>query len=165
MMSKRYLLPVVFAGSLLAGPVQAQTVDISLQLPVIKSSQYKRPYVAVWVERKGERRALTTLAVWHEDEKWLKDIRRWWRKAGRYSADVDGVTGATRAPGTYKLSWNGKNSNGEALSGEFLICLEAVREHGNRTLIKQIVRLGDGAQTYTIAAGDELGPVTVKVGE
>lgn len=164
-MNKRYLLPVLLVSSMMATTVQAQTVDVELQLPAINSSQYKRPYVAVWVERKGERRALTTLAVWHEDKKWLKDIRRWWRNAGRYNADVDGVTGATRAPGTYKLSWDGKGRNGETLSGEFLLCLEAVREHGNRSLIKQKFRFGDGAQTYTIAAGDELGPVTVKVGE
>lgn len=164
-MRKQFLLPMLLAGSILAGGAQAQSVDVAFELPVIKSSQYKRPYVAVWIERKGERRALETLAVWHEDKKWLKDIRRWWRKAGRYNPDVDGVTGATRAPGAYTLSWDARDANGEALSGEFLLCLESVREHGNRTLIKQKLRLGDGAQTYTIAAGDELGPVSIKVGE
>lgn len=144
-----------------SGTVQAQTVTVELQLPVISSSQYKRPYVAVWVEKQGERRALSTLAVWYEDKKWLKDIRRWWRKAGRYDTDVDAVTGATRAPGTYTLDWQTENLP----QGDYLICLEAVREHGNRTLLKQLVTVGEGAKEYRIAAGDELGPVSIKVGE
>ena len=164
-MNLKLCAAMLLSGGLLIGNVQAQSVDVTLTLPAISSGQYKRPYVAVWVERKGERRALTTLAVWHEDKKWLKDIRRWWRKAGRYNSDVDGVTGATRAPGTYRLSWNGKDAAGIALSGDVLLCLESVREHGDRTLLKQVIHLGDGAQHYTLAAGEELGPISIQVGE
>lgn len=164
-MKKTSLLPALLLAAGLSNGVQAQNVSVELQLPTIGSGQYKRPYVAVWVEKKGERRALGTLAVWHEDKKWLKDMRRWWRKAGRYNPDVDGVTGATRPPGTYQLQWQAEDSQGQALSGDYLICLEAAREHGNRTLFKQVVTLGSGAQEYRIAAGDELGPVTIKVGE
>lgn len=164
MKSKVLLASLLLAGCL-SGGVQAQDVSIELELPAIGSGQYKRPYVAVWVEKSGERRALTTVAVWHEDKKWLKDIRRWWRKAGRYKPDVDGVTGATRPPGSYQLQWQAQGAEGQALSGEYLILLEASREHGNRTLLKQVVTLGSGAQEYRIPAGDELGPVTIKVGE
>ena len=164
-MKLKWALSALFGGWLMTVGVQAETVNVELQLPVIKSGQYKRPYVAVWVERQGDRRALSTLAIWYEDKKWLKDIRRWWRKAGRYDKGVDAVTGATRPPGSYRLSWDGKDNEGKALLGDFLLCLEAVREHGNRTLFKQKIRLGDKAQHYTIAAGKELGLVHIKVGD
>jgi len=164
-MKKTLLLPALMTGVLLTGTAQAAPVDIAFELPAVASSQYKRPYVAVWIEVPGERRAVRTLAVWHEDKKWLKDIRRWWRKAGRYGEQVDAVTGATRAPGEYRLRWDGLDDAGNTLSGEVLICLEAVREHGNRTLIKQKVHLDGGATTHNVKAGDELGPVRIQVGE
>ena len=50
---------------------------------------------------------VTTLALWYdldnpkdEGDKWLKDIRQWWRRVGRdVEVPIDGVTSATRAPG------------------------------------------------------------------
>lgn len=164
-MKKKILLPALLLAAFISAGAKAQNVNIELQLPEIGNGQYKRPYVAVWVEKKGERRALKTLAVWHEDKKWLKDIRRWWRKAGRYNPNMDGMTGATRPPGTYKLTWQAEDTDGKALTGDYLICLEASREHGNRTLFKQAITLGSGVQEYRIAAGAELGPVMINIGE
>ncbi|WP_028469067.1 DUF2271 domain-containing protein [Neptunomonas japonica] len=167
---KRIILLPLLVGCLSISTAQAEPVSVELQLPVIGSGQYKRPFVAVWVERKGERKALQTLALWYDDKKWLKDVRRWWRKAGRYeiakdSVSFDGVTAATRAPGKYTIKWDGRNKDGELLSGAHLIYMESVREHGNRTLLKQEVHLGDRPHQYEITAGTELGPVQIKVGE
>lgn len=162
---KKHLLASWLLTGLMAQPLMAQTVDIEFQLPTISSGQYKRPYAAVWVEKAGERQAVETLAIWYEDKKWLKDVRRWWRKAGRYDAATDAVTGATKPPGAYKLKWSAKDAEGNALSGEYLLCFEAVREHGNRTLLKQKIELGKGTQRYQLKAGDEIGPVTIVVGE
>ena len=164
---KKTALLVLSAALAMTPLAQAETTTIDLQLPTIGSGNYQRPYVAVWVERKGERRAVRTISVWYEDKKWLKDIRRWWRKAGRYAADLDGVTGATRAPGNYQLSWDGRDQVGQPLdAGKYTLYLEAVREHGNRTLLKQPITLGaDTSQTYQVDAGLELGAVTVRIGE
>ncbi|MGB0734015.1 MAG: DUF2271 domain-containing protein [Pontibacterium sp.] len=143
----------------------ADTVDIDVTLPEISTSQYKRPFLAVWVEAKGQREAQKTITVLFDDKKWLKDIRRWWRKGGRYNHDVDGVTGATKPPGVYRFTWDGRNQQGDKVpAGEYTLYVEAVREHGDRTLLKQRIVLGaDTAQTYEVKAGDEVGPVTIKV--
>jgi hypothetical protein len=167
---KHIILLPLLVGCLSINTAHAEPVTVELQLPVIGSGQYKRPFIAVWVEQEGERKALQTLALWYDDKKWLKDIRRWWRKAGRYemakeSVSFDGVTAATRAPGTYTIKWDGRDNNGDLLSGKHFIYMESVREHGNRTLLKQEVSLGDGPHQYEIAAGTELGPVQIKVGE
>lgn len=160
----KYLLTLFVSAALLSPIASAETVHIDMQLPALKSAQYKRPYVAVWLEQKGQRKAVHTVAVWHEDKKWLKDIRRWWRKAGRYGDVPDAVTGATRAPGQYQLTWDGKDTTGTELVGEYQLMLEASREHGDRTLLKQAILLGSGSQNYQIDAGTELGPVTIRIG-
>lgn len=164
--SKKQLKAISLVSALLCGGVQASEVTVAFHLPQLAVAKYQRPFVAVWVEQKGKRKALGTISVWYDDKKWLKDIRRWWRKAGRYDQNLDAVTGATKPPGHYVLKWDGKDNDGVQLEGEYTLYLEAVREHGNRTLLKQKVTLGKGkAQTYELDAGDELGPVNIQVGE
>ena len=165
MTRKNILQASFFVGVLLTGSAAAQTVSIDLVLPNIKGGMYQRPYTAVWLEKAGERRALSTIAVWHADKKWLKDLRRWWRKAGRYNAEVDGLSGATRPAGTYQLNWQAQDAKGQPLSGDYTLYLEAVREHGNRTLLKQKIHLGDGARSYRVSGGKELGVVNISLGK
>ena len=163
----KFIKSVAMVG-LLSGSalLHADQVSISFELPQISVAKYQRPFVAVWVEQKGQRKALDTVGVWYDDKKWLKDIRRWWRKAGRYDQELDGVTGATKPPGSYELIWDGKDKQGNEVSGEVTLYLEAVREHGNRTLLKQKINLGSGAkQSYELTAGDEIGPVRILVGD
>ncbi|WP_286238874.1 DUF2271 domain-containing protein [Neptuniibacter halophilus] len=164
---KRILNPALLVCCLLgAVPAVAQQVQIDFTLPQLQVAKYQRPFLAVWVERKGERRAVGTVSVWYDDKKWLKDIRRWWRKDGRYQSELDGVSGATRPPGDYQLIWHGEDQQGQALpDGEYTLYLEAVREHGDHTLLKQKFTLGQSAQTYRLDAGEELGPVVISVGE
>jgi len=166
-MMKRFLCCITLSVGLLNIPaVHAEEHKIQLEIPKLVTAKYQRPFVAVWVEQKGQRQAVKTISVWFDDKKWLKDIRRWWRKAGRYGQAVDGVTGASRAPGTHAVHWDGTDNQGKTLpAGEYTIYLEAVREHGDRTLLKQKVTLGAGVKTYQLDAGAELGPVSISIGE
>ena len=155
--------------SLIAQPLYAaeannpEALSITFSLPEIHTGQYQRPYTAVWVED-ASGKAVKTLAVWHGDKKWLKDLRRWWRKTGRYQeGDIDGATGATKGPGQYSLSWDGTDSTGQPVTeNEYLLVLEASREHGSRSLLKQKFTLPDSSKTYRIKAGKELGPATIE---
>lgn len=166
-MNKKLIASLIAVVVLTVNPIKAETVSIEMQLPDIQTSKYQRPFVAVWIEQQGQRQAVKTVSVWFDDKKWLKDIRRWWRKAGRYDHAVDGITGATKPPGQYKLVWDGTDQQGNALpAGEYTLYLESVREHGNRTLLKQKVSLGAGkAQQFILQPGDELGPVKISIGE
>ncbi|HEX5792380.1 MAG TPA: DUF2271 domain-containing protein, partial [Rheinheimera sp.] len=112
--------------------------EISLQLPVIETSQYHRPYVAVWVENE-QQQPVKLIALWVEKPDWLKDLRRFWRKIGRSNtALVDAVSGATQKPGTYTLQWDGKDDQGQPLaSGQYNLLIEAAREQGGRSLVKR----------------------------
>lgn len=161
------LFLALIASSVLAYslPAYATPIKIELTVPEISTTQYQRPFVAIWLEKKGEKRAVTDFAVWFDDKKWLKDIRRWWRKSGRYNQQVDSFTGATKPPGSYSLSYTLSDKHLKT-GGLFTLYIEAVREHGNRTLLKQPLDLSKPLpQTFELKAGKEIGPVKIHIGE
>lgn len=142
----------------------APAVSVEFELPRIANGEAHRPFVAVWVEQAGK--PVRSLALWMDDNEWEVDLRRWWRKAGRYGDQkLDAVTSATRGAGSYQLNWDGRTASGQPLAaGKYLLVLEAVREDGNRTLLKQPFNLGGEAQRFSLPAGQEIGPVTLIVG-
>lgn len=159
MFCKQFIYLLVVA-CLSLSTVHANILTVELELPVIQTPQYEAPFVAIWLEQKGQRRAVKTLSVWYNDKKWLKDIRRWWRKAGRYGNDFDAVTGATRVAGQYQEQWEIT----DLAAGEYTLYLEAVREHGNRTVLKQTITLGaEQAQQFELAGGKEIGTVKIHI--
>ncbi|MBB1292340.1 DUF2271 domain-containing protein [Pseudoalteromonas sp. SR44-5] len=123
---------VLFTAALFQPHANAAELEIELTLPDLDVQPYHRPYVAVWLET-PERKHVTTVALWVEKAEWFKDLRQWWRKAGKSDANFDGVTGATKRPGTYTINWNGTDLDGKAVAaGKYLLNLEVVREEGGR---------------------------------
>ena len=143
----------------------AETVEITVTVPEIDTNPYHRPYVAVWVETM-EREGVHTIAVWHEQEEWLRDMRQWWRKLGRKKQpSYDAVTGATRKPGRYSVNWDLKDAEGKTIpAGEYYISVEAAREEGGRGYFRQKVVLGENKkQEYSLPGEIELGEVAIKI--
>lgn len=138
---------------------------IKITIPEIKSTPYHRPYVAVWLEN-TQRKGIHTFAFWREQEDWFKDLRQWWRKIGRKNKpNYDGVSGATRKPGEYLLSWNGVLASGETLAnGDYVLHFESVREQGSREYLRQKISVQTGvSQSYVLQGKHELGSISVKV--
>lgn len=127
----------------LAAPAMAApgTMDVTVNIPRLKVAEYHRPYVAIWVEKDGA--AAKTVAVWYDHDmkanegtKWLRDVRQWWRVSGRsLSFPADGITGATRAPGTHKVSFT-RAQLGATAPGQYTLVIEAAREVGGRELLR-----------------------------
>ena len=150
-------------------PALAAGLDVSLTIPTLKVAEYHRPYIAVWVEPAGGE--ARSLAVWYdtrlkdkEGEKWLRDIRTWWRKSGRtLSFPVDGVSGATRAPGTHKISFTtGKGPLGSLAPGQYELVIEASREVGGRELLRLPFQWPPkGGEVVKAAGSTELGAATL----
>lgn len=141
--------------------LQAAQSDITLALPAIETSQYHRPYVAVWVED-AQQQPVKLIALWVEKPDWLKDLRRFWRKIGRSNtALVDAVSGATQKPGSYTLHWDGSNDDGGPLpEGNYTLFVEAAREQGGRSLAKHEFTLPAKNAVIEIAADGELGDIS-----
>lgn len=148
------------SGLLWHGTASAGSADIQLEIPAIETSQYHRPYVAVWVEDE-QQSPVRLIALWTEKPDWLKDLRRFWRKIGRSDNQlVDAVSGATRKPGSYTLTWDGKDDKGTDLpAGKYTLFVEAAREQGGRSLLKQEFVLPGNGQVIEAGPDSELGTV------
>jgi thiamine biosynthesis lipoprotein ApbE len=105
-------------------------VTVAVELPQVKAGRYRKPYVAVWVEDdKGK--AVRTLAVWGNAPKYLKDLNDWWKIGKGDAALIRAVTRATRGPGKYSLTWDGKDEKGNPVpQGTYTVRVEVHREFG-----------------------------------
>ncbi|GAA0812576.1 DUF2271 domain-containing protein [Colwellia asteriadis] len=159
-MNKQLLLAAFIASATIAAPVLAKEITVDFSLPEFSTQDYNKPYVAIWTEAQGKN---DTLLLWHltkrDEDKWLVDIRRWWRKVGRYGdLPADGVTGATKGPGEYSVTLD----IGELTA--FNLMIEVVREDGGRSLLRQKIN-SQKNQKYTLEADAEIGNVTINVGK
>lgn len=155
-----------------AAPAGAADANLSIQIPTLSVAEYHRPYLAAWIER-ADQSVAANLLVWYdlkkrdkEGEKWLKDLRQWWRRGGRdLSLPVDGVSGATRAAGEQKVNLGtGKNPFSGLAAGEYVLMVEAARESGGRELVKVPFQWPPkSAQTAKAQGSTELGAVALEL--
>lgn len=129
---------------LLAAPAVAAEIQVKVEIPRLEVAEYHRPYVAIWLER-PDKSVASNLAVWYdvanrkqEGDKWLKDLRQWWRRAGRsLEVPIDGVTGATRPAGTHTLTFGGDSAAiADLQPGQYDLVVEAAREVGGREVLR-----------------------------
>lgn len=147
-------------AGVIAAPATAASVTVTV--PRLNVAEYHRPYVAIWLEPTGGGPA-RTVAVWYDlkkggnepGTKWLADLRAWWRKGGRSLAmPADGVSGATRAPGQYRVPLPA-----DLKPGAYTLNVEAARETGGRELVSVPLTVPNASGR---AAGKaELGAVAV----
>lgn len=139
-MRKGYLLPLVVA---LTVPATAAELTVSVEVPRLSVAEYHRPYVAIWIENADGH--VADLAVWYdlkladrEGEKWLKDMRQWWRRSGRsLTLPVDGLSGATRPVGSHSIDIPADHPALASLEpGDYQLLVEAAREVGGRELVR-----------------------------
>lgn len=168
-MKLRSLTLALTVTGLTTAAAQAADLTATVEIPRISSASYHRPYVAVWIER-PDQTAVQSLAVWYQQTAnsegdgtdWLKDLRTWWRKGGRaLRMPVDGVSGATRAPGRHTVTVSAARLR-NLPAGQYNLVVEAARELGGREVVRVPFRWG-AANTGRATGATELGAVTVAV--
>lgn len=98
--------------------------------------------------------------------RWLNEVREWWADSGnRLQFPVDGLTSASRAAGTYELTFAADDPKLAKLApGNYKLIVEAAREHGGKeSLSIPFTWPGSVAQTATASGKSELGPVELAV--
>lgn len=128
--------------------------DLLIEFEISRPSnarRYRRPYVAVWVEDK-DRLPVKTLSLFlmknSPGPRWHRDLRRWYsgdqmRKLVDDQDLIETNSKPTRNPGEYKVSWDGRDDNGDLLtSGKYTLLIESAREHGSYQLIRHEFKLG-----------------------
>ena len=163
---------LLLSGVALAAPAAASAAElqVSLEVPQLKVAEYRRPYVALWV-RNPDASSAGTLALWYDPknkeeggQKWLKDLRLWWRKGGRaLRVPADGVTGPTRPPGVQTASFSG-GALASLPPGRYELVAEAARESGGHEVVSAPFQWPPRGPATTRAKGsEELGALSVTV--
>jgi thiamine biosynthesis lipoprotein len=106
-----------------------------------------------------------TIALWAEKPKYIPDLREWYHDDQLRPGGGDvwhTVSSATRPPGSYALSWDGKDNDGKPVkAGQYTICVEVAREHGGYDIARRELNFDSQPQQVALPAGDELGAVTI----
>lgn len=163
---------LALAPLLVTSSLQAAEIKLTIEVPRLEVAEYHRPYIAAWVE-KADRSVAANLTVWYdtemkdaEGEKWLKDIRQWWRKSGRsLKMPVDGVSSPTRPVGVHTITIPEKVAALEPLTdGEYSLVVEASREVGGREMLRVPFKWdGKTAVDVSLQGKTELGKIQLAI--
>lgn len=142
------------------------TVDFTYDAGSSSRGPVRNPYVAVWVED-GAGDLVATIALWflqsQEGVRWLNELRRWATVDGS-NATIDVISSATRAPGEYRVVWDGTTADGSRVAqGDYYIAIEAAREHGPYSLIREPIALGAEAFTAALTPEGEIADAAVSL--
>lgn len=162
----------IIAGPALSGPSLAAEMKVSIEVPKLDVAEYHRPYVAAWIE-KPDGSVAANLSVWYDvkaenkkGNKWLKDLRQWWRRAGReLEMPVDGLSSATRPVGKHPIDLSSSApALAELQAGDYELVVEAAREVGGRELLRIPFKWPAAAAFSGSAQGkEELGEVALEI--
>ncbi|MFC3563548.1 DUF2271 domain-containing protein [Pedobacter jamesrossensis] len=136
---------------------------VNLELANIESvdgRRTRRPFVAVWVED-AAKKPVRNLAIWYNKPRWLPDLKSWNRTNGeefkKENSKLSSTSSATRGPGKYSLSWDGKDNNGNFVkAGAYTVYIEVAREHGTYQIISKQMKFAGSAQKIELTPNTEL---------
>jgi hypothetical protein len=161
------------AGAIAASPKWDDRFELAVDLEIAPQQGYRyhRPYVAVWVEDATGRR-VRTLSLWvnttGRGPRYIRELRRWF-SGEREQEDAGGpdlvatMSSATRLPGQYSVSWNGRDDRGAVVDqGDYRVVIEAAREHGSYQLMQQDLALGTKPVAADLAGNEEIGRARVE---
>ena len=161
------------ASAIAAPPKWDDRFELAVDLEIAPQQGYRyhRPYVAVWVEDATGRR-VRTLSLWvnttGRGPRYIRELRRWF-SGERELEDAGGpdlvatMSSATRLPGQYSVSWNGRDDRGAVVDqGDYRVVIEAAREHGSYQLMQQDLTLGTKPVAADLAGNEEIGRARVE---
>jgi len=162
-----------FMGELLVSSAQAASdvwpagfeLKVDFEIPQIESSNYKKPYLAIWVTDENKK-LVRHVALLGNEQKWIDSNYVWWRRFGRKSPNVvETMTRPTLAPGQHSVVWDGRDDKGNPVTqGRYMIHIEATREHGGHSYRSIAFDVGEKPAEAADAGADELGATKISFG-
>ena len=135
---------------------------VEYEVPKLKVSKYRAPYVAVWITD-SERKLVKTLTMLGDSPRWTEENYVWWRRYARKEPLlVDAISQPSRKPGRYRILWDGVDDFGHLIpQGDYILNIEFSREYGGHSMAKIDLPLyGKKHRSHRKAEG-ELGFVRV----
>ncbi len=159
----RYEQPVLRTVQGTKGWGDTHEVAISLTLKSFDNPRARRPYVAIWVEDSKDR-LVRNVAAWASKRRWIPDLYGWY-KANNGAEEIYSMTRATRAPGKYRVVWDGLDEQGKPVpAGSYKIAVEVNREHGNYSKEAGVIACGGKPASVTLKETAEFDAVTIEYG-
>jgi hypothetical protein len=130
----------------------------------------KNPYIAVWIEDEaGAEIRPISLNYSQRESRYLNELRRFSR-AENARLDKGGkdliatYSSATRQPGVYGVVWDGMTADGQPTpAGNYFLCIEASRERGPYSLIREAFTLDGTRSDKPLADQGELKNASAKI--
>jgi thiamine biosynthesis lipoprotein len=161
------------AAARVAGPKWDDRFELAVDLEIAaqQGGRYHRPYVAVWVEDAAGK-PVRTLSAWVNTSgrgpRYIRELRRW-LSAERDQQAAGGpdlvatVSSATRLPGQYTVTWNGRDDRGNVVEqGTYRVVIEAAREHGTYQLMQHELTLATTPVAADLPGNQEIGRARVE---
>jgi thiamine biosynthesis lipoprotein len=124
---------------------------VDLEIAAQEGFRYHRPYVAVWIEDAAGR-PVRTLSLWVNTNgrgpRYIRELKSWVRAERDQQAAggpdlVATVSSATRLPGHYSVTWDGRDENRKPVDqGTYRVFIEAAREHGTYQMMQHDMTFG-----------------------
>jgi thiamine biosynthesis lipoprotein len=102
-------------------------INVTLTTP---DPRLDRSYVAFWVEDLTGK-LVRAIALWGTKQEYHQDMTGYWKVTGGDKSIQYRVTRATRAPGNYRVVWNGTDEQNKPVPrGTYRVVVETNRYHG-----------------------------------
>ncbi|HQR53020.1 MAG TPA: DUF2271 domain-containing protein [Burkholderiales bacterium] len=141
----------------------AVNVAVNLRDPGVL--HYRRPYVSVWIEDAAGR-VVRTVSVWGARKKYLLEMSHWREATGDGALEtVAAFTRATRLPGQYSVTWDGRDDAGMPMPrGQYTVAVEINREFGHHVVERTRIDCSGQPATAALRATSETDESVVNYG-
>ncbi|MGZ5926396.1 MAG: DUF2271 domain-containing protein [Rhizomicrobium sp.] len=134
--------------------------------PSHRSSDYRSPYLVMWISDKAGHPVRTLLVV-GKDPDYQKDNHIWWSLYGSRAGKIMEVrSGPTSLAGRYPSFWPGIDDSYASVGpGDYLLNIETSRERGEHTFRSVPVTIGRKAFEFDIKPTADMGAIRLAFGK
>lgn len=137
------------------------TISLTLTTP---DPRLDRSYVAFWVEDPAGK-LVRAIVLWGNKAEYHPDMTGFWSITGGSKELLYKLTRATRAPGAYKVVWNGMDDGGKAVPrGTYRIVVETNRYRGTYAKASGLLACESEPAGITLQGSVNYGAITVQYG-
>lgn len=131
-----------------------------------RSSDYRSPYLVMWISDKAGH-PIRTLLVIGKDPEYQKDNHIWWSLyGGRAQKIMEVRSGPTSLSGRYPTFWPGIDDSYASVGpGDYLLNIETSRERGEHTFRSIPVTIGRKAFEFDIKPTADMGAIKLTFGK
>ena len=139
--------------------------EVAISLTVITPDpRLDRSYMAFWIEDTSGK-LVRSIVLWGNKTEYHNEMKGFWEITRGNKDLIYKVTRATRAPGNYRVVWNGLDDAGKPVPrGKYRVVVESNRWHGTYAQVSGIITCEGEPANISLAPSVNYTAVTVQYG-